>query len=227
MLIDVRHADDLASEESLGEDYDLAVVVDVIRAFTVAAWVLRQGAGRLLLAPDAETAIRARDTRFPDALLMKDGAPDPHFELPNAPGSIAELKLTGKTVIQTTGNGTRGAHVVREVPVVACASFANATATARLMAVQERVLLVPTEGDEDDALADFLTARAEGRHVEMGRLLERVAESAAGVECLERGLDPAFPGFHPRDLELAQRVDVFNHAPIAQPVGDLLELKVR
>ena len=140
---------------------------------------------------------------------------------------LSMIAAERQRVLEIRREGQVPSHVVREVPVVACASFANATATARLMAGQECVLLVPTEGDEDDALADFLTARAEGRHVEMGRLLERVAESAAGVECLERGLDPAFPGFHPRDLELAQRVDVFNHALIAQPVGDLLELKVR
>lgn len=134
MQIDLRHANDLGPDEALGDTYDMAVVIDVIRAFTAAPWVLRQGAARLLLAPSADAALRAHDTQFPQALLMKDGRPDPRFVLPNAPGGIAELDLTGRTVIQTTGNGTRGVHLVHGILAVACASFANATATARLVA---------------------------------------------------------------------------------------------
>lgn len=227
MQIDLCHANDLAPDEDLGDTYDLAVVIDVIRAFTAAPWVLRQGAARLLLAPNADVALRARDTQFPAALLMKDGRPDPRFVLPNAPGGIAELDLMGRTVIQTTGNGTRGAHLVREVPTVACASFANATATARLMGNHQRVLLVPTEGDEDYALADFLTASAAGADPDLPALLDRVAASAAGIECQQRGGDVAFPGVHPKDLALCQQVDMFSHALIAVPVGELLELDVR
>lgn len=227
MQIDLRHANDLGPDEALGETYDMAVVIDVIRAFTAAPWVLRQGAARLFLAPNADTALRARDTQFPQALLMKDGKPDPRFVLPNAPGGIGELDLTGRTVIQTTGNGTRGAHLVREIPTVACASFANATATARLLGSHQRVLLVPTEGDEDYALADFLTACATGTEPDVPGLLDRVAASAAGIECQQRGDDAAFPSVHPKDLALCQRVDTFAHALIAVPAGELLELKVR
>lgn len=88
------------------------------------------------------------------------------------------------------------------------------------------MLLVPTEGDEDYALADFLTCSATGADPAVAALLERVAASAAGIECEQRGDDAAFPGVHPKDLALCQRIDTFAHALIAVPAGELLELEV-
>ncbi|MEI2775343.1 MAG: 2-phosphosulfolactate phosphatase [Tetrasphaera sp.] len=160
MGVRISHIRDLGEELS-GGDWDVVVVIDVIRAFTVAPWVLRQGARRLLLAANAEAAVSARDARFPEALLLKDGAPDPRFDLPNAPGRIALVNLSGRIVIQATGNGTRAAHEVSEAPQVLCASFVNAGATAAVLAGHERILLVPTEGDEDHALADYVAVRLE------------------------------------------------------------------
>ena len=222
MVVDVLHADELGSARALHDRYQLAVVIDVIRAFTAAPWVLRQGASRLFLAPNPDAALNAKATRFPEALLMKDGAPDPRFELPNAPGLISTLDLSGHTIIQTTGNGTRGAHLVRSVPRVACASFATATAVSRLVARYDRVLLVPTEGDEDYALADFIRAYTEGAAIDLAALLDRVSASAAGIECAQRGTDPAFPGVHAKDLRLCTSADSFHHALVVQPTESLL-----
>lgn len=221
----VRHVDDLTDEDRTPGHWDVAVVIDVLRAFTVAPWVLRQGAHALYLAPDAATALAAQTDDFPDALLIKDGRPDPRFDLPNAPGRIAELDLTGRTVIQTTGNGTRGAHAVRHVPTVVCASFATAGATARLVAGAQRVLLVTTEGDEDVAFADHLIALVTSpAPPNPAPYLARVAAAPAGLECLARAHDPAHPGVHPDDLALAQQVDAFDHALIARPRGALLHV---
>lgn len=218
MRIEVRHADDIRPGEDLAAHHDLAVVIDVLRAFTVAPWLLRRGASRVLLAPDAATTLRA-SAGVPDALLSKDGAPDVRFDLPNAPGLVAGLDLTGRTVVQATGNGTRGAHLVRDVPEVACASFTTASATARLVRRFERVLLVPTEGDEDHALAELLVALAGGVDPDVATLLRRVVDSPAGVECRERAGDDAFPGVHPDDLALCCRVDAYDHALLTVPRG--------
>ena len=79
---DIRHLDDLTPAELAEGDWELAVVVDVLRAFTVAPWVLRRGAEARLLSPDPETALAAKRDEFPSALRIKDGRPDPRFDLP-------------------------------------------------------------------------------------------------------------------------------------------------
>ena len=206
--------------------YAAAVVIDVVRAFTVAPWCLARGAERVLLARDADAALAARVERFPQALLLRDGRPDPRFDLPNAPGRIAGEDLTGRTIVQATGNGTRGAHAVAGVPIILCASFVTARATAAVLAgTAGSVLCVPTEGDEDVALADYLAALLDGGGTaDAEPYLRRVRDSPAGQECRERGTDPAYPGVHPDDLDRCLQVDAFDHALQAIPDGQLLAL---
>jgi 2-phosphosulfolactate phosphatase len=205
---------------------DAAVVIDVLRAFTVAPWLYARGAHDVLLAPTLEAAIAGRNHR-PNALLLKDGAPDHRFDLPNAPGIIAATDLEGRTVIQQTGNGTRGAHAVAGTSHIFCASFLTAAATARALreADPAAVALVVTEGDEDVAFADYLSALLSGDRPEPAPYLARAASSAAAHELCERSHDAAFPGVHPDDLRLCLQVDRFDFALHTEPAGDLLRLR--
>jgi len=213
------HVDDLPES---GAAPDVAVVIDVIRAFTVAPWVLARGADRLLFAPSVDAAVAAR-AEHPDALLLKDRGADPRFALPNAPGRIAREDLRGRTVIQVTGNGTRGAFAVGKASLLLCASFVTAAATARAVmeAAPARVLLVPTEGDEDHALADYLIALLDGgQPVDPAPYLERVVDSRAGRECAARGSDPAFPGVDADDLARCLEIDAIGSAVRAEPLAN-------
>lgn len=212
------HVDDLPRS---GASPDVAVVIDVIRAFTVAPWVLARGADRLLFAPNVDAAVAAR-ADHPDALLLKDRGADPRFALPNSPGRIAREDLRGRTVIQVTGNGTRGAFAVGRVPLLLCASFVTAAATARAITqvAPARVLLVPTEGDEDHALADYLAALLDGgRPVDPAPYLDRVVASPAGRECATRGSEEAWPGFHADDLMRCLEIDAIDAAVRAQSLA--------
>lgn len=219
----IVHVDELS--EPLGPSVDIAVVVDVLRAFTVAPWCLQRGAARLLLAPSIEAAISAGE-RYPRAVLLKDGVPDPRFDLPNAPGVIAETDLTGRVVVQKTGNGTRGAHAARGSGEVLCASFVTASATTEVLRARgpaAEVVFVITEGDEDLALAEYVVASSAGP-VDPTPFVERVLASRAAHELRERAHDPAFPGVHPDDLALAVEVDRFDRALRCTAHGDLLDV---
>ncbi len=217
------HVDDLA--EPLGADVDVAVVVDVIRAFTVAPWCLERGASRHLLAPNLEAAVAA-GARFPDAALLKDGPADPRFDLANAPGAIATSDLAGRTVIQKTGNGTRGAHAARGAGEVLCASFVTAAATTEYLRCRhpDEVVFVVTEGDEDVALAEYVIACLDGP-TEVTPFVRRVLDSDAAEELRQRAPDPAYPGVHPEDLTRVVEVDRFDRALRCEPVEDLLEVR--
>jgi 2-phosphosulfolactate phosphatase len=223
----VRHLDDLVHDDAGLDGVDVAVVIDVIRAFTAAPWCLARGARSLFLARSPESAVAA-GRRLPGALLLKDGAPDPRFRLANSPAQVARSDLTGRTVIQTTGNGARGAYAVGRVPLVLCASFVTAGATARAVrdAHPAQVLLVVTEGDEDRALADHLADLLGDRSArgERTAYLQRVRASPAGRESLERGAQAAFPGVEPDDLARCLEVDRFSFAMRAVGAGELLRL---
>ncbi len=225
MSIVVRHLAELTTTGP-ADQWDVAVVIDVVRAFSTAPWILRKGASRLLLAPDAEAAVAAQRSEFLDAILVKDGPPDPRFALPNSPGRIAQEDLTGRDVILATGNGTRGVYAVAGAGEVLCASFVNAAATARAASGHDTVLLVPTEGDEDQALAEYLIHAISAREAPPAApFLDRVSSSEAGAQCRARGLDSSFPGVHPDDLSRCLELDAFDYAISVRPAGTLLEAR--
>lgn len=214
MIPSIVHVDDLRAP--LGPEVDVAVVVDVLRAFTVAPWCLERGAARLLLAPSLEAAVSAGAR---GAVLLKDGAPDSRFNLPNVPGAIATADLAGRTVIQKTGNGTRVAHAARGAGEVLCASFVTAGATVEYLRHRDAddIAFVVTEGDEDLALAEYVIACLDGA-TEAAPFVERVLASDAALELQERAHGAAFPGVHPDDVALATQVDRFDRALRCEPV---------
>src|SRR5438067_2491501 len=110
----------------------VAVVIDVMRAFTVAAWAFNQGAEKIVLAESLDEAL-ALKARHPGWAALKDGPLAPGFDAVNSPGLLRSLDLGGRTVIQKTTSGTVGALAVREASLVLCASFVVAEATAQFL----------------------------------------------------------------------------------------------
>ena len=221
VLTEIRHLDEVLPTISA----DAVVVVDVFRAFTTAPWCYESGASSVLLAPTIEDALAARVGDH--VRLLKDGVPDPRFEMPNAPGLVANTDLRDRTVVQITGNGTRGVYAVA-APHVLCASFVTAGATVQYLreAQISSVLFVPTEGDEDAALADYLVELLHGDG-DATDFLRRAEASPAAAELRQRGPNPAFPGVHPDDLMRCLEVDRFDFALEATPQGVLRKLERR
>jgi 2-phosphosulfolactate phosphatase len=183
----------------------------------------------VLLARDVEDALAARE-RWSDALLLKDGTVDPRFDLANSPGQLRAADLSGRTVVQVTGNGTRGAHAVANADVVLCTAFVTAEATLRaLQALVDQdvdaLTMVVTEGDEDRALADYLTDRLLGSAADPAQYLARADSSPAAAELRRRGGDERFAGNHRDDAALCLKLDAFDFALRARTEGDYLSLQ--
>ena len=108
-----------------------AVVIDVMRAYTVAAWALHLGAARMILVKELEEALEIK-SRFPGSLALKDGAPAEGFDLYNSPADLAGSGHSrGKTIVQRTTAGTIGAVAVRHCKPLICTGFVCASAVAR------------------------------------------------------------------------------------------------
>ncbi|MFJ2771099.1 2-phosphosulfolactate phosphatase [Streptomyces sp. NPDC087300] len=191
----------------------VAVVIDVMRAFTTAAWVFHRGAEKIVLAADQEEALAIK-ARHPGWLALKDGAPASGFDLVNSPGVIREAELTGRTVVQKTTAGTVGALAVVEAKLALCASFAVAGATARALADSgaDAVTFVATgedgRADEDLACADYLDRVLAGERPDPAPYQHRARTSLAADEL--RGGQRR--GAHPDDVELCLEVDRFDFA---------------
>jgi 2-phosphosulfolactate phosphatase len=207
---------------------DVAVVIDVIRAFSFAAYALSAGADRLVLVDDLDEALRVA-AAIPGALAGKDGPPADGFDLFNSPGQLLERDdLSGRTIVHRTSAGTIGAVAARRAPHLFCASFVVAAATvSRISALAPSgVTFVITGGldaDEDLACAEYLAAcLVDGRPPDPVPFLARV--DVAGAR-LRRGLAAGHRGIHSDDVDLCMDLDRFDFALRATDEGDHLVLR--
>ncbi|MFE3857102.1 2-phosphosulfolactate phosphatase [Streptomyces griseorubiginosus] len=210
----------------LTEVPSVAVVVDVMRAFTVAAWAFGQGAEKIVLAESLDEALALKE-RHPDWVALKDGPPAPGFDTVNSPGLLRSLDLAGRTVVQKTTAGTVGALAVREASLVLCASFVVAEATVRLLRARggDAVTFVVTGEDgraeEDLACAQYLARRVTDPGTEAAEFLRRAAESRAATELAEG----VRKGVHADDVALCLELDRFPFAMAATQEDSLMVLR--
>lgn len=212
----------------LVETPTVAVVVDVMRAFTVAAWAFAQGAEKIVLAESLDEAV-ALKARHPDWMALKDGPPAPGFDTVNSPGLLRSLDLGGRTVVQKTTAGTVGALAVKEASLVLCASFVVAEATAQLLRTPQTdsVTFVVTgedgQADEDLACAQYIARRATEPRTDAAEFLRRAGESRAAAELAEG----VRQGVHPDDVALCLELDRFPFAMVATLEDSLMVLRPR
>jgi 2-phosphosulfolactate phosphatase len=209
------------------------VVIDVIRAFTTAAFAFAAGAQDVTLVSTVEDALALRQ-RMPGALVMGEvaGRPVQGFDLSNSPSALIGADLTGRHLIQRTSAGTQGVVLSTCANTLVAASLCCAGATVRYICKlsPEALAFVITaigpddEGDEDTACADYLEALLRSESPEVGPFVQRVRQSSAG-----RAFgDPVTPEFPAPDLECCVDVDRFNFAmPVIRRNGLLVMEAIR
>lgn len=154
----------------------VVVVIDVIRAFSVAAYAFAGGASSLWLVRTVEEA-RALREREREALLIGEvgGRLIEGFDFNNSPSQMAAADVRGRLLIQRTGAGTQGAVAVANATHLLLSSLTNAQATATYARKSAEtsegiVTLFPTDSfeemtppNEDSVCADYIEALLLGR----------------------------------------------------------------
>lgn len=219
--LDIRRVD----RSEAGEARGVVIVIDVIRAFTVAAYAFAGGARRLWLVRTTDEAFALRQ-REPQALLAGEigGRLIPGFDLNNSPALMAATDVRGRTVIQRTGAGTQGAVGALNAEHLLVCSLANARATAmyaRKLAETTGglVTLLPTDQrlpyiGEDTVCADYLEALLSGQENARGQLADNLAllEESGRFDFLKQG----DKDFLFEDIALIKGADRFDFVMVGQ-----------
>ena len=214
------------------------VVIDVLRAFTCAAYAFADGVSEIVLAGTIEEALALKAAR-PGSLLIGHGRRDEAhlFDVGNSPYALRQMgdrgELRGRTLIQRTGSGTQGVVAAKAAERVYLASLVNASATARhLRAVgAETVSLVAmgappggVDGPEDVACRDLIAARLRRVEPDERAIREVVRACPAAAELR----DPARGVGCSEDVKLALDVDCFWFAmEVRASEGALVARRVR
>jgi len=195
-----------------------AVIIDVFRAFTTAAFAVAAGARDVVLVGDHEQAL-ALKAADPTLFLTGEigGRPILGFDLGNSPSLIEGLDLTGRRVVQRTSAGTQCVVAAAAATEIVLGSLVIAGATARYLRDRALVSLVATDAErtgdtcEDEVCAAYLATLLAG------------GAAAAPVVRLIGDLEGWPEWFPRRDAELASEVDRFDFAlPVARENGLLV-----
>jgi len=201
--------------ENAGNERDTSVAIDVLRAFTTAAFAFDSGAIEIFPVSTIDEAFNLQK-EIPESLLMGEmhGVPVEGFNLGNSPTEVSKFDLSGRRIIHRSTAGTQGIVKSAESKRILAASLCNVSAT--VSAIQSlapnSLTLVETGvfeggwGDEDRACGDAIEAILFGEEVAYASILERVKNSRSGSHFT----DVDHRVFPASDLQLALQVDCFD-----------------
>jgi 2-phosphosulfolactate phosphatase len=214
-----------ATLETCDQATGLVVAIDVIRAFTVAAYAFGAGVEDITLVSTIEEALELKRLNPGHFLAGEvDGIPIPGFDFGNSPGSFIGRDMRGSHFIQRTTCGTQGVARAVRASEIMVASLCTAGATARYIAARPvgTVTLIETGvkpggwGEEDVVCADLIEALLLHKEVDRAELVRRVKTSINGSR-----FDGSIVHFPARDMELATDIDRFNFAMVVQKKNGL------
>lgn len=207
----------------------IVLIIDVLRAFSTAAYAFSRGAKEIRLVSGIQEALDLK-AQIPNAKAMGEvgGLPPEGFDLGNSPTRILEHDLSGVSLIQRTGAGTQGAVRAVNAEVMLATSFVVARATMDyvLKLKPGEISFIITGGmgnDEDVACADYLEKQFTGQDIEAQHFIQRVYAARDALEHMEE--HPQFPY---ADLDYCSRIDAFDFAmPIYREHGQLVMRAVK
>lgn len=143
------------------EDY-IVVVIDIFRATSSICYGIENGAEAIIPVSEVEECAAYREKGFDHLLAAeRNGEVVAGFDFGNSPFSYTKEKVSGKTVVLTTTNGTHALHLSRKAKKIVIGSFLNLTSLCNWLKRQnEKILLVCAGWKNNFNLEDTLFAGA-------------------------------------------------------------------
>jgi len=168
---------------------DVNIVIDVIRAFSLAHCALNRGAKKIHLVNNTEEAFSLK-RKAPDIILTGEigGYPIAGFDVDNSPSSLYRFNLKNKTLVQKTTNGVKAVLKCLQASYVFVTGFTCARSTAihinnLIKSKDIRTINIITShpsGDDDFACAEFIKAIIlNQKHLSADKVSERIINSEA------------------------------------------------
>jgi len=194
----------------------IAVIIDVFRAFSLAAYAFDAGVSAIFPVAEVTEACQPKQAR-PMRLLLGERHAQPleGFDGGNSPAQLSRWQLAGKEVIHTTHAGTQGLINALHADEVLTGALVNASAIVRYIkqrspqqvtlvrmgyAARERCL-------EDDLCAELLVSLLRGEAFPLDDLQQRLRMAPAAAKFF----DPQCQAYAPlADFELCTAVDCFD-----------------
>jgi 2-phosphosulfolactate phosphatase len=201
--------------EGAKEATGVAVIIDVFRAFTVEAYLMNNGAERIIPVGDADIAYNLKKEN-PNIILVgeRHGKIMPGFDYGNSPSQIENVDFSNKIVVHTTSAGTQGIANAKNADVILTGSLVNAKAIADyiLQNNYKDISLVcmgleaQSQTEEDNLCAYYIKSLLEGKPINLKDEIETL-KVTSGKKFFDINQQDVFPE---KDFFLSTEVDKFN-----------------
>lgn len=195
----------------------IAIIIDVFRAFTTAAYVLNNGAICIIPIGRLEKAFELK-RKHPNWILMgeRDGRKLKRFDYGNSPFKIRDVDFIEKTVIMTTSSGTQGIVSADNADLILLGSFVTASATIRYVRkLNPEIVSFVAMGNkgleksaEDELCAVYLENLLKGKNPDFGKIFNYLSESDGA----RKFFDDSQPQYCVEDFYCALDLDRFDFA---------------
>ena len=179
----------------------VTVIIDVFRAFTVEAYLMNNGADKIIPTDDIEKALEYK-RRDSNIVLIgeRHGVKLPGFDFGNSPSQIENISFKGKTIVHTTSAGTKGIMNAKNSEEILTGSLVNAKAIVEYIKLKnpEEVSLVCMgldalkETEEDNLCACYIKSLLEGKNVDIKKEISEL-KNTSGAKFFDERLQEVFP----------------------------------
>lgn len=190
----------------------LTVVIDVFRAFTTEAYIFANGAEKIIPVKDLEAAYNLKK-ESPDYILVgeRGGIKPAGFDFGNGPSEIVNINFSGKTIVHTTSNGTKGLLDASQAEMILTGSFVLADSIVKYIKDKrfQNISLISTspelnEENEDLLLAYYIRDMLTDQKINEGDIKNKLLTTSARSFLLnEAGVPQA-------DIDLCLEFNKFN-----------------
>lgn len=193
----------------------LVVVIDVLRAFTTAAYIVNNGAKKIIPVGSIEEA-RKLKSEHSDFILIgeRGGIKIEGFDYGNSPAEVIDKDFTDKTVIQTTSAGTQGVVHAKQASEIILGSFVCLQAIVNyIKKVNPPLVTLVAMGDHgiEKTDEDELCARAiKDLLLGKGANFEKIKSHLRNYSSAQKFFDMTKTEFNEKDFHLAMDFSRFN-----------------
>jgi len=193
----------------------LVVIIDVFRAFTVACYLMENGAAEVIPVGEKDVAYEMKEKNQEYILIgERNGKMLEGFDYGNSPSQIEKVDFAGKTVVHTTSAGTQGLANAIHGQEVLTGSLVNARAIVKYIQEKQpkRVSLVcmgwngREEAQEDNLCASYIKNLLEGNEMDIAIEIESLKKNS-GAKFFDKEQNEVFPE---RDFYLCTAVNQFD-----------------
>ena len=146
-------------------NYEIVVVIDVLRATSAICAAFDNGIASIIPVPTVEEALEYKKKGYLAGAERK-GQIVEGFDFGNSPFSYMNPEFKGKDVVLTTTNGTKSLDVAKDAEIVVVGSFLNLDFLSKWLEKQDKNILCLCSGWQDKfnledticagAIADYL-----------------------------------------------------------------------